>query len=49
MAIREELMAISPTKQPQITALAEELFERLRELSFDGVGIPHASYDALET
>jgi N-carbamoyl-L-amino-acid hydrolase len=42
-------MAKPPSRQPQMRVLADELFERLRESSFDGVGITRASYDASET
>jgi beta-ureidopropionase / N-carbamoyl-L-amino-acid hydrolase len=39
----------APSEQPQLRALADNLFATLREASFDGVGVTRASYGESET
>jgi N-carbamoyl-L-amino-acid hydrolase len=42
-------MILLPSAQPELLTLADDAFARLREASFDGVGITRASYDKSET
>ena len=42
-------MILAPSIQPALLALANDAFARLREASFDGVGITRAGYDRSET